>query len=191
VVATNIAETSITIPGVVYVIDTGYKKEKEYVHRSSGAIEQLRKRGVSKAAAWQRTGRAGREVSPPFSFLTTPSPPILPLFSNPLRLSPSRAPLHSHSFPFPPARLSTAFGKVGDIVEPTTDLQRDGECFRLFTKEAFDKLIDFDAPEIQRCNLSSAVLQLVAMNQDPFTFEYIDNPGREASMSLLISDEIS
>jgi len=63
VVATNIAETSITIPGVVYVIDTGYKKEKEYVHRSSGAIEQLRKRGVSKAAAWQRTGRAGREVS--------------------------------------------------------------------------------------------------------------------------------
>ena len=62
-VATNIAETSITIPGVVYVIDTGYKKEKEYVHRSSGAIEQLRKRGVSKAAAWQRTGRAGREVS--------------------------------------------------------------------------------------------------------------------------------
>ena len=67
-VATNIAETSITIPGVVYVIDTGYKKEKEYVHRSSGAIEQLRKRGVSKAAAWQRTGRAGREVSPSFLF---------------------------------------------------------------------------------------------------------------------------
>jgi HrpA-like RNA helicase len=63
VVATNIAETSITIPGVVYVIDTGYKKEKEYVHRTSGAIEQLRKRAVSKAAAWQRTGRAGREVS--------------------------------------------------------------------------------------------------------------------------------
>jgi hypothetical protein len=45
------------------VIDTGYKKEKEYVHRTSGAIEQLRKRPVSKAAAWQRTGRAGREVS--------------------------------------------------------------------------------------------------------------------------------
>jgi len=61
------------------------------------------------------------------------------------------------------------------------DKQREGECFRLFTKAAFDKLIDFDAPEIQRCNLSSAVLQLVAMNQDPFTFEYIDNPGREAS----------
>lgn len=46
------------------MIDTGYKKEKEYVHRTSGAIEQLRKRAVSKAAAWQRTGRAGREVRP-------------------------------------------------------------------------------------------------------------------------------
>jgi HrpA-like RNA helicase len=46
--------------------------------------------------------------------------------------------------------------------------------------------VEFDAPEIQRCNLSSAVLQLVAMNQDPFTFEYIDNPGREASKSLRV-----
>ena len=36
VVATNIAETSITIPGVSYVIDTGYKKEKEYIFRTSG-----------------------------------------------------------------------------------------------------------------------------------------------------------
>lgn len=62
VVATNIAETSITIPGIVYVIDAGYKKEKEYIHRTSGAIEHLRKRPISKAAAWQRTGRAGREV---------------------------------------------------------------------------------------------------------------------------------
>jgi hypothetical protein len=78
VVATNIAETSITIPGVVYVIDTGYKKEKEYVHRSSGAIEQLRKRGVSKAAAWQRTGRAGREVSLFLLFLIF-SAALLPL----------------------------------------------------------------------------------------------------------------
>jgi hypothetical protein len=94
VVATNIAETSITIPGVVYVIDTGYKKEKEYVHRSSGAIEQLRKRGVSKAAAWQRTGRAGREVSPPFLFLILPAPPILLLIPKFLLLSPISAPSH-------------------------------------------------------------------------------------------------
>lgn len=36
IVATNIAETSLTIPGVAYVIDTGYKKEKEYIFRTSG-----------------------------------------------------------------------------------------------------------------------------------------------------------
>ena len=36
IVATNIAETSITIPGVAYVIDSGYKKAKEYVYRTSG-----------------------------------------------------------------------------------------------------------------------------------------------------------
>lgn len=38
VIATNIAETSMTIPGVSYVVDTGYKKEKEYIYRSSGGM---------------------------------------------------------------------------------------------------------------------------------------------------------
>lgn len=61
VVATNIAETSLTIPGVVHVVDTGYKKEKQYIFRNSGAMEHLKKMAISKAAAWQRTGRAGRE----------------------------------------------------------------------------------------------------------------------------------
>lgn len=36
IIATNIAETSITIPGVSYVIDSGFKKEKEYIFRQSG-----------------------------------------------------------------------------------------------------------------------------------------------------------
>jgi HrpA-like RNA helicase len=44
--------------------------------------------------------------------------------------------------------------------------------------------VEYDAPEIQRVNLASAVLQLVAMGLDPFTFEYIDNPGREPSKSI-------
>lgn len=52
----------MTIPGVAFVIDSGFKKEKEYVFRNAGALEHLRKKGISKASAWQRTGRAGREV---------------------------------------------------------------------------------------------------------------------------------
>jgi HrpA-like RNA helicase len=143
IVATNIAETSITIPGVAYVVDTGFKKEKEYIFRTSGgeikaevagpcltiAIEHLAKKKISQAAAWQRTGRAGRE--------------------------------------------------------------RAGECYRLFTQDTFDKFEAFDAPEIQRTNLASAVLQLIAMGLDPFEFEYIDNPGRDPSESLAMSPDSS
>ncbi|KAL1409736.1 Salivary acidic proline-rich phosphoprotein 1/2 [Vanrija albida] len=118
VVATNIAETSLTIPGVGFVIDSGYKKEKEFIYRASGAIEHLRKMEISQASAWQRTGRAGREMP--------------------------------------------------------------GECLRLYTEAAFRKMPEFDTPEIQRCNLANAVLQLIAMRQDPFTFEYIDPPSRDS-----------
>lgn len=56
VIATNIAETSITVPGVKYVIDQGLVK----VLRSTGGAEGLTLEPVSKAAAIQRTGRAGR-----------------------------------------------------------------------------------------------------------------------------------
>ncbi|WVN89551.1 uncharacterized protein L203_104776 [Cryptococcus depauperatus CBS 7841] len=121
IIATNIAETSVTIPGVTFVIDSGYKKEKEYVFRNAGALEHLRKKGISKASAWQRTGRAGRE--------------------------------------------------------------RSGHCYRLFTQAFFNKMPEFDAPEIQRCNLSSAILQLIATGQSPFDFEYIDDPGRDSILA--------
>ena len=58
-------------------------------------------------------------------------------------------------------------------------VQRSGECYRLYTAEKFKSLNAFDAPEVQRTNLASAVLQLLAMGLDPMTFEFIDNPGRE------------
>ncbi|NWU73125.1 DHX29 helicase, partial [Pterocles burchelli] len=58
VLATNIAETGITIPDVVFVIDTGRTKENRY-HESS-QISSLEETFVSKASALQRQGRAGR-----------------------------------------------------------------------------------------------------------------------------------
>lgn len=58
VVATNVAETSITIPGVRYVVDCGRAKERE-IDRSSG-ISKYEVQWISKASADQRAGRAGR-----------------------------------------------------------------------------------------------------------------------------------
>mmetsp|Transcript_29829 Transcript_29829/g.114543 ORF Transcript_29829/g.114543 Transcript_29829/m.114543 type:complete len:702 (-) Transcript_29829:405-2510(-) len=56
--ATNIAETSLTIDGVVYVIDSGFSKQKTYNPRVRS--EALQVTPISRASAKQRTGRAGR-----------------------------------------------------------------------------------------------------------------------------------
>ncbi|XP_078336067.1 putative ATP-dependent RNA helicase DHX35 isoform X2 [Crassostrea virginica] len=58
VVATNIAETSITIPGIVFIVDCGFVKLKAYNPKSG--VESLVIIPVSKASAEQRAGRAGR-----------------------------------------------------------------------------------------------------------------------------------
>jgi len=58
VLATNIAETSLTIDGIKYVIDTGFNKQKSFNARSG--MESLVVTPVSQAAANQRAGRAGR-----------------------------------------------------------------------------------------------------------------------------------
>ena len=58
VVATNIAETSLTIDGIVYVIDPGFVKQKSFNPRTG--MESLVVTQISKAAAQQRSGRAGR-----------------------------------------------------------------------------------------------------------------------------------
>ncbi|KAJ1978627.1 putative ATP-dependent RNA helicase DHR1 [Dimargaris xerosporica] len=58
VVATNIAETSITIPGIRYVVDAGKVKDRKYDH-ATGA-QSFEVGWVSKASADQRAGRAGR-----------------------------------------------------------------------------------------------------------------------------------
>ncbi|PWZ02597.1 P-loop containing nucleoside triphosphate hydrolase protein [Testicularia cyperi] len=112
VLATNIAETSITIPGIVYVIDCGLAKEKVYTPHTS--VESLQTQEISQSAARQRAGRAGRE--------------------------------------------------------------RSGECYRLYTEEAFKALPLSTTPEIMRTDLTGAVLQLCAMDQDPYSFDWLDKP---------------
>ncbi|XP_011027723.1 PREDICTED: probable ATP-dependent RNA helicase DHX35 [Populus euphratica] len=58
VISTNIAETSLTLEGVVYVIDSGFSKQQFYNPISD--IENLVVAPISKASARQRAGRAGR-----------------------------------------------------------------------------------------------------------------------------------
>ncbi|XP_031561254.1 putative pre-mRNA-splicing factor ATP-dependent RNA helicase PRP1 [Actinia tenebrosa] len=58
VIATNIAETSLTIDGVVFVIDPGFSKQKVYNPRIR--VESLLVSAISRASAQQRAGRAGR-----------------------------------------------------------------------------------------------------------------------------------
>lgn len=113
VLATNIAETSITIPGVRYVVDSGLVKEKVFSPQTH--IETLQVLPVSQSSSLQRAGRAGREGP--------------------------------------------------------------GECYRLYTREAYQELQPQPTSEIHRTELSGAVLQLYAMGLDPFTFDWIEPPA--------------
>ena len=58
VLATNVAETSLTVPGIQYVIDAGTARVKRYSYRNK--VEQLQIEPISQAAANQRAGRCGR-----------------------------------------------------------------------------------------------------------------------------------
>ena len=61
VLATNVAETSLTVPGIRYVIDTGVARVKRYSYRNK--VEQLQIEKISRASANQRAGRCGRVMS--------------------------------------------------------------------------------------------------------------------------------
>ena len=117
IVATNVAETSITIPGVRYVVDCCRVKAK--VYQPSTGIDVLKTVLVSQAQAWQRTGRAGREG--------------------------------------------------------------EGHCYRMVTKEKFQKLPKTTVPEVLRCNMSSVILQLMTVGvKDVEKFDFLERPPSDA-----------
>ncbi len=58
ILATNVAETSITVPRICYVVDTGLARISRYSHRSK--VQQLPIEKISQASANQRSGRCGR-----------------------------------------------------------------------------------------------------------------------------------
>jgi HrpA-like RNA helicase len=102
IVATNVAETSLTIPGIVYVVDTLLEKISE---TSPAQAERLVTTKVSKDSADQRKGRTGRTS--------------------------------------------------------------DGFCFRLISKESYDKLPQHRLAEIYRIPLNQIIIELLSSGYDP------------------------
>src|SRR5690606_7435862 len=58
VLATNVAETSLTVPGIRYVVDTGRARISRYSYRTK--VQRLPIEAISRASANQRAGRCGR-----------------------------------------------------------------------------------------------------------------------------------
>ncbi|MGW5490208.1 ATP-dependent RNA helicase HrpA [Streptosporangium sandarakinum] len=58
VLATNVAETSLTVPGIKYVVDPGFARISRYSHRTK--VQRLPIEAISQASANQRKGRCGR-----------------------------------------------------------------------------------------------------------------------------------
>lgn len=118
IISTNIAETSLTIPGIVHVVDSGLAKIKEHRPSTGLALSSLLVKPISKSSALQRAGRAGREGP--------------------------------------------------------------GKCWRLYPKDAFEKLEEDMSPEILRSDVADAVLTMRARGiEDPLTFPLIDRPPAE------------
>lgn len=117
VIATNVAESSLTVPGIRYVIDTGTARISRYSARSK--TQRLPIEPVSRASADQRKGRCGR-VAP-------------------------------------------------------------GVCIRLYGEEDYEGRDRYTAPEIQRTNLASVILQTKAFKLGPIErFPFLDPPKSDA-----------
>jgi ATP-dependent helicase HrpA len=117
VLATNVAESSLTVPGIRYVVDTGTARISRYSARTK--LQRLPVESISQASADQRKGRCGR-VGP-------------------------------------------------------------GLCVRLFSEDDFLGRERFTSPEIQRTNLASVILQLLALDLGSIDeFPFLDPPRAEA-----------
>jgi len=117
ILATNIAETSLTIPRVKHVIDSCRVKAKS--HHASTGLDLLKVVKVSKAQSLQRSGRAGRES--------------------------------------------------------------EGNCYRMLTRDEFERLSDETVPEIKRCNLTNVIMQMISIGiQDIASFDFLDPPPSDA-----------
>ncbi|KAF4163698.1 hypothetical protein CNMCM6936_000485 [Aspergillus lentulus] len=123
ILATNIAETSVTVSGVRFVVDCGKAKIKQF--RTRLGLDSLLVKPISKSAAIQRKGRAGREAP--------------------------------------------------------------GQCYRLYTEKDYLALDETNTPEILRCDLSQALLNMKARGvDDVMGFPFLTRPPRESLEKALL-----
>ncbi|CAF0862566.1 unnamed protein product [Brachionus calyciflorus] len=122
IVSTNIAETSLTINGIVFVVDSGFMKLKAYDSRLGS--ESLITVPCSKSSANQRAGRAGR--------------------------------------------------------------YRSGKAYRMYPESEYDKMKQHTPPEMQRCDLSSVIIQLKALGIDNVCkFDFLSPPPSKNLINTL------
>ncbi len=128
ILATNVAETSLTIPGIKYVIDTGTVRISRYSYRTK--VQRLPIEPISQASANQRLGRCGR-VS-------------------------------------------------------------EGVCIRLYDEDDFSSRPEFTDPEILRTNLSSVILQMLALGLGELNkFPFVEPPNdRNIKDGLSLLEEL-
>ncbi|KNG50425.1 deah-box rna helicase [Stemphylium lycopersici] len=140
VLATNVAETSLTIPGIRYVFDCGRAKEKKY-DRVTG-VQSFEVGWISKASANQRSGRAGRTgpghcyrlyssavFERDFEEYAAPEISRTPLEGVVLQLKSMGAPVVNFPFPTPPERESLQ--KAENLLSYLGALSVDGKVTKL------------------------------------------------------------
>ncbi|XP_057270304.1 probable ATP-dependent RNA helicase DHX35 isoform X1 [Pezoporus wallicus] len=170
VVATNVAETSVTVRGIVFVIDCGFVKLRAYNPKT--AIECLVVVPVSKASANQRAGRAGRNRSGKCYRLYTA---IDRRMIKDAQASPEEATkmLQGLEQLCSGARLR----ELGWVSL---------EKRRLLKEEDFEKLPKSTVPEMQRSNLAPVILQLKALGIDNvLRFPFLSPPPAQSMVQAL------
>ncbi|MBW04411.1 putative ATP-dependent RNA helicase DHX33, partial [Eschrichtius robustus] len=159
IISTNIAETSITITGIKYVVDTGMVKAKKY--NPGTTVQQSgpeRHKGSLVFRAMLLIVHVVEFVHVMSEALTRA---VLPPDSGLEVLAVQRV------------SKTQAWQRTG-----RAGREDSGVCYRLYTEDEFEKFEKMTVPEIQRCNLTSVTLQLLAMKvPDVLTFDFMSKPS--------------
>ncbi|EHB01493.1 Putative ATP-dependent RNA helicase DHX37 [Heterocephalus glaber] len=191
VVATNVAETSLTIPGIKYVVDCG-KVKKRFYDRVTG-VSSFRVTWVSQASADQRAGRAGRtepghcysSLEHAACFLTHPQ--VFRPTPEGTRLCVVATNVAETSLTIPGIKYVVDCGKVKKrfydrvtgvssfrvtwVSQASADQRagragrtEPGHCYRLYSSAVFGDFEKFPPPEITRRPVEDLILQMKALN---------------------------